>query len=662
MMTKKLVLFQALVYCVIAFIISDAGVQAATTVAPFGTKSSKAPKSSKADTAYATKPSKKSSGSQKKTKAANPTDRTVGGDDRGSPASVSPSNEISNVDETTPETDSITLGKFLHFQSHHTLRDVAYESLTLILIQSRTDIDEQGRTLPLVAFHYKTTSLQEEEKRDWIELTRVTAEVLDEMFEMHFRNIEHVDYVWTEVGKYSALAPRILKFGVDVHFHLPQRIPSTSEIENILKKEITKGSDFHLLYLDRMKSMKSPVYSTTKDFEFIHDPDELESLLQEEEQKKLWEEKIVYIPFFIAACCLALVCCYVGCSGRREEQTAPRDISSTKDKDVENQSHGDSETMVSDFRTCVFSDDGASQVDKSTPKAENKKISGENNLETVSLEDQPPTTEKTSTFDSIKSKVSPFFPSLSFSSQDKDTVAVKLDPPEDAGDSPTLFTSVRDIVAKKNSEGSSKVSILASAFSSSKKPSFSKIQLKPVESQKNVPASLKNNEQRSTAGSSRSASPFAHVELKPTTAGSRSASPFVESKKPIITPALLGNIELKKVAVQEKLDEPSMPIATMTPPPVEVSPAKRQKMELTTKKTNSTPEFKQKYQKMLASKEPKPKNLVEELKLKLKDRDEVGGAWKGIPSAASKEQKKEPTPEWKKKFKEMGLKKDDASL
>ena len=37
-----------------------------------------------------------------------------------------------------------------------------------------------------------------------------------------------------------------------------------------------------------------------------------------------------------------------------------------------------------------------------------------------------------------------------------------------------------------------------------------------------------------------------------------STFPFVKSKKPIITPALLGNTELKKVAVQEKLDEPSM--------------------------------------------------------------------------------------------------------
>lgn len=259
------------------------------------------------------------------------------------------------------------------------------------------------RDLPVLGFEYETISQSVPESEEYEELARVTEEIFDQMYAEFFQPNPVVNYDTTLLTQYAPLAPLLVRFDLISTFE-EGSVPSTAILKIAADRSFTAGQFFYSTYLARLRSMSSPVFSTTTSFRLITDPKALvdaQNRANGISEASFWEENMVKIvvPIAVAtALCLLLCCIYYRRSRRELTMDELREMEEKVASN--NQDNSDATTYVSDYRTAVFSDDGASRADTyhyEEPLIEEEEEEDDQevmeSLEEVPVEDEVPSAE-----------------------------------------------------------------------------------------------------------------------------------------------------------------------------------------------------------------------------------------------------------------------------
>lgn len=139
------------------------------------------------------------------------------------------------------------------------------------------------KKVPVFAFEYTTSSNQIPTEIDYVELSRVTSEILSAMYGWYFNNVKVVSFVDVKVNRYIQVDSRIVQFDISLTFKQEEGviIPSTGQIEAVAQLGFAPGSDYHALYLKRLQTSSFGVFATTSELRCITDASDLAHLPSE---------------------------------------------------------------------------------------------------------------------------------------------------------------------------------------------------------------------------------------------------------------------------------------------------------------------------------------------------------------------------------------------
>jgi hypothetical protein len=224
------------------------------------------------------------------------------------------------------------------------------------------------RKLSVLALEYNTTSQQLPSEIDYVELSRVTANLLSNMYSWYFTNIKVVKYKKLDVQRYTAIGPRLVQFEVTVTFHESEGIvvPSIGQVEAVVEHGLAEGSDYYDIYLYQLQSMPFGVFSSTTSFRAITDAESLRLLidknLPEIEEAETQDTKLFTLLAAAAAVTALLICVATWSYARsRHRSAALEQLDDIQAKAMDEYRKGyetqdESSTAVADFRTSSFSD------------------------------------------------------------------------------------------------------------------------------------------------------------------------------------------------------------------------------------------------------------------------------------------------------------------
>lgn len=97
-----------------------------------------------------------------------------------------------------------------------------------------------------------------------------TQYLLDTVYRNAYNDEPSVEYMGTEISESEALATRLIKFDVNVHFQQDRQIPSLWEVQSIAESAVGPSGSYLTLYLDLLRNLEeAPVFSTTTFVQFI---------------------------------------------------------------------------------------------------------------------------------------------------------------------------------------------------------------------------------------------------------------------------------------------------------------------------------------------------------------------------------------------------------
>jgi hypothetical protein len=140
--------------------------------------------------------------------------------------------------------------------------------------------------LPVAAFLYVTSNLDKPNKNEYEQVAFQTKSLLDTVYRNAYKDNKSVGYMGVEISKYEILASRLIKFDVNVHFYQDRQIPSLWEVESIADAALGSSGSYLTLYLDLLSELDAaPVFATTTDVLFISNADDLVRTQENEEQQ-----------------------------------------------------------------------------------------------------------------------------------------------------------------------------------------------------------------------------------------------------------------------------------------------------------------------------------------------------------------------------------------
>jgi hypothetical protein len=140
--------------------------------------------------------------------------------------------------------------------------------------------------LPVAAFLYVTSNQEKPNKNEYEQVAFQTKSLLDTVYRNAYKDSKSVGFMGVEISKYEILASRLIKFDVNVHFYQDRQIPSLWEVESIADAALGSSGSYLTLYLDLLSELDAaPVFATTTDVLFISNADDLVRTQENEEQQ-----------------------------------------------------------------------------------------------------------------------------------------------------------------------------------------------------------------------------------------------------------------------------------------------------------------------------------------------------------------------------------------
>jgi hypothetical protein len=217
--------------------------------------------------------------------------------------------------------------------------------------------DPVVRTLPVAAFHYTTSSTDAASVEEIEELAAATAEVFTALFQAAFPDLYELKLI-----EYGALTERMVKYKVELYFHDESNAPTDAQVQAAAVAGFADQALYNRAYLQRLDQMESSVYSTTSSVAFIADNQgimEAQTASSEATKDDDGSAKI-YAPIVSGLVIFAFLAGGgVYARGKLqpsvdEEHAALKSKSYAQTEDATD----DGGTLMSDFRTIAFSEDG----------------------------------------------------------------------------------------------------------------------------------------------------------------------------------------------------------------------------------------------------------------------------------------------------------------
>lgn len=137
------------------------------------------------------------------------------------------------------------------------------------------------RTLPVAAFVYTTQDSSSPYKSDYDAVAKATQKVFQQMYQYAFGNVAQVQYLGTEIVTYTVLSSRLVSYDINVYFHNQKQIPSLFQVVGISQSGLNQQGAFYDILLSAIKSVNSPVFSTTTAIEYISNSADLSAAEQQ---------------------------------------------------------------------------------------------------------------------------------------------------------------------------------------------------------------------------------------------------------------------------------------------------------------------------------------------------------------------------------------------
>jgi hypothetical protein len=171
--------------------------------------------------------------------------------------------------------------------------------------------------------------------------------------------------------EYGALTDTIVKYKVELYFHDESEAPTEAQVQAAAVAGFANEAIYNRVYLQRLGQMKSSVYSTTSSVAFIADNQgimEVQTASASSESTEDNGSAKIYAPIASGLAIFVLLGSMVYARGKLqpsadEEHEA---LKSSKSYAHTEDATDDGGTMISDFRTIAFSEDG---IEDSVPRS-----------------------------------------------------------------------------------------------------------------------------------------------------------------------------------------------------------------------------------------------------------------------------------------------------
>lgn len=144
----------------------------------------------------------------------------------------------------------------------------------------RSEANVTKRTLSLAAFEYTVTSTNKPSDADYKELISITDSVFRDMYLSFFTSIPNVAFGSSEITTYTALEPYLVQFDVNLYFEGAATVPDLGQLEEVARQELAQGASYNDIYLQRMKTLASNIFSTTTSVIYISEKADLTAAMK----------------------------------------------------------------------------------------------------------------------------------------------------------------------------------------------------------------------------------------------------------------------------------------------------------------------------------------------------------------------------------------------
>lgn len=214
------------------------------------------------------------------------------------------------------------------------------------------------RTLSVAAFHYTTGSTDAASVGDVEELAAATAEVLTALYQAAFPGLYELKLI-----EYGALTDRLVKYKVELYFQDRPDVPTDAQVKAAAVAGFADQALYNRAYLQRLSQMESSLYSTTSSVVFIADNEGiLEAQTASSVSDSSEDDDIVRVlaPIVSGLAIFAFLGSMIY-ARRNLQPLADEEHAALKSKShsqTQEDATDDGGTMMSDFRTVAFSEDG----------------------------------------------------------------------------------------------------------------------------------------------------------------------------------------------------------------------------------------------------------------------------------------------------------------
>ncbi|GKY91472.1 hypothetical protein MPSEU_000119500 [Mayamaea pseudoterrestris] len=135
--------------------------------------------------------------------------------------------------------------------------------------------DTTAKSLPVSAFLVSTKSSFTPLSTDFEELAKVVRTVFEDIYKNKFADSGEFDFVGVFLPRYTVVGPTLVDFEVDVYFSNKNSVPSLFQVESVAKEGFQPNADFYNLLLGKMRGMQSRFYSQAETVQYISDMQDL---------------------------------------------------------------------------------------------------------------------------------------------------------------------------------------------------------------------------------------------------------------------------------------------------------------------------------------------------------------------------------------------------
>lgn len=231
-----------------------------------------------------------------------------------------------------------------------------------------------------------------------MELEAATAKVFDQLYASAFRANPGFEYKGISIQKYEVLATRLVKYDISIYFNDSGDIPSVTHVNDLAQVGFGTGGEHLAIFLSDVQAMQSPVFSTTTAIHFINNEEELAATQTEARKDDGMSLAVIIAPIAAFVFLLGIFMTWYLCKHRKNKGGGCLIMEEADAIEVKHNSGHDevidgtevSETYVSHFRSHFFPGQ-SSQMEHTEDyglQDSESLASDDNELHEVSLEEQ----------------------------------------------------------------------------------------------------------------------------------------------------------------------------------------------------------------------------------------------------------------------------------